>query len=214
SFELQLGRHTNRWTLAVYPPASPDEPAPRDVLITTRFDEATLKRLKQGEKVLYLCHGLKNAHTGPARFASQYWTAAWWGNRFSTLGVLCDPAHPAVAQFPTDGHSDWFWYDVLQKGVLVDLTDVLPHGYRPIVQGVPDFHFNRLLAGLFELRVGRGKLVVCGFDLQSNLADRHAARQLRRSLLSYMASDAFSPSTALSPEKARDLLTPATSSKR
>ncbi len=213
-FELQLGQQTNQWKLAVYEPPSGNESVPRHVLVTTRFDETTLRRLERGAKVLYLCHRLKNAHTGPSRFASQYWTAGWWGNRFSTLGVLCDPDHPALARFPTDGHSDWFWYDVLQSGVLVDLTDVLPHGYRPIVQAVSDFHYNRLLAGVFEVRVGRGKLLVCGFDLESNLAARHAARQLRHSLLSYVASDAFSPSTVLRPDQARDLLTPAASSKR
>jgi hypothetical protein len=58
---------------------------------------------------------------------------------------------------------------------------------------VPDFHYNALLGQLFEARVGEGSLLVCGFDLESNLGIRPAANQFRHSLFEYAASAAFCP---------------------
>jgi hypothetical protein len=52
------------------------------------------------------------------------------------------------------------------------------------------------------VKVGPGRLLVCGYDLASDLALRPVARQLRACLLRYMKGDAFLPSCDLSPEEA------------
>ena len=44
-----------------------------------------------------------------------------------------------------------------------------------------------------------------GVDLKKDLDKRPAARQFRQSILQYMASDRFNPSTTLDPEKVRAL---------
>ena len=75
-----------------------------------------------------------------------------------------------------------------------------PAGLRPIVQPVPDFHYNTRLAHVFECKVGAGSLLVCGYDLSSDLARRPAARQLRRSLFHYVAGPEFRPSLSLQAE--------------
>ena len=62
---------------------------------------------------------------------------------------------------------------------------------------MPDFHFNTLLAQVFEAKVAHGSLLVCGYDLTRNLDRRPAARQFRRSLLHYVSSTAFRPATEL-----------------
>jgi len=54
-------------------------------------------------------------------------------------------------------------------------------------------------------RVGAGKLLVCSFDITSKLDERIVARQLRRSLLDYAASDKFQPAVAITPEQLRAL---------
>jgi hypothetical protein len=46
---------------------------------------------------------------------------------------------------------------------------------------------------IFEAKVGAGRMVVCGADIVTDLPSRHAARQLRTSLLDYMTSDLFLP---------------------
>ena len=79
------------------------------------------------------------------------------------------------------------------------VLDDFPTDYRPIVQLVDDWFTNRKLGILLEGKVGNGKLIVCSADLQKDLDKRPAARQLRQSILQYMASGRFNPSTSLDP---------------
>ena len=64
------------------------------------------------------------------------------------------------------------------------------------------------LAQLHQLRgrVGRGKLLVCSADLAKDLETRPAARQLRASLLGYMAGKNFSPKVAVGKDALARLL--------
>jgi len=194
-FTVRFGGAVNYWNLWVYP-ATVEEPNPTGVLLTTALDDAARQRLSEGGKVVLLAHGLKNAHTASTGFESVYWSAGWWGNPFSHLGVLCDPRHPALAGFPNEGWSDWQWHELCVGGTTFELEGA-PAELRPVVQAVPDFHFNTLLAHVFEARVAGGSLLVCGYDLTNQLDRRPAARAFRRSLLRYAGSSAFQPTTVL-----------------
>ena len=185
----------NHWDLWVYP-ASADEPEPRGVLATRSLDDAAIQALRNGGKVLLLAHGLKNRFAARTGFESVYWSAGWWGNKFSSLGILCDPRHAALRDFPNEGCSDWQWRDLCAGATTFDLSGA-PVGFKPIVQAVPDFHYPTLLSHVFEARIGNGSLMVCGYDLTSNLDRRLAARQFRRSLFRYLASEAFQPTIEL-----------------
>ncbi len=195
TFTARFADAENRWALWLYPTLA-DESIPEGVRVTATLDDASEQALRAGGKVLLLAHGLKNAHAAPAGFASVYWSAGWWGNKFSSLGVLCAPGHPALEAFPNQGWSDWQWHDLCTGATTIEL-DGAPPGFRPIVQLVPDFHFNTLLAYVFEARVAGGSLLVCGFDLTTNLDRRPAAQQFRRSLLRYAGSAAFRPTAEL-----------------
>jgi len=181
----------NSWKLWFYPPPAPRE-RPSQVLVAHAFDDDVRTALAMGERVLLLAHGTENEHAKRTGYASVYWSAGWWGDAFSSLGILCDPRHPALAAFPNDGHSDAQWYE-LTEGATTFLLEGAPPGYRPIVQPVTDFHHTRRLGQLFETRVGAGRLLVCGYDLERDLDTRHAARQFRSSLLTYVGGTDFEP---------------------
>ncbi|MGH7980805.1 MAG: discoidin domain-containing protein, partial [Limisphaerales bacterium] len=74
--------------------------------------------------------------------------------------------------------------------------DSLPRQLRPIVWAIDDWNRNYKLGVIFEARVGAGKLMVCAIDLDNNPGP--VARQLRRSLLDYMAGDKFQPRVKIS----------------
>lgn len=194
TLELRVGKAINHWPLWAYPQGL--AAAPADVVVAQRFDDTVERALGEGRAVLLLAHGARGPRAARTGFESVYWSAGWWGNAFSSLGIVCDPRHPALGDFPNAGHSDWQWHDLTQ-GATTWRLEGAPPGYRPIVQPVPDFHFNRLLAQVFEARVGRGRLLVCGYDLTTDLERRHAARQFRRSLLRYAGSTRFQPRTEL-----------------
>ncbi len=192
---VQFANAQNQWNIWVYPDEVA-EPEPTGVYVTRSLNDEALQRLESGGKVLLLAHGLKNKHTARTGWESVYWSAGWWGNKFSSLGVLCDPKHPAFKLFPNEGASDWQWRDLCAGATTFELEGA-PAGFRPIVQPVPDFHYNTLLGQVFEARVGGGSLLVCGYDLTSDLGRRPAAHQFRRSLFRYLASAAFQPRVGL-----------------
>jgi hypothetical protein len=77
---------------------------------------------------------------------------------------------------------------------------------QPIVQVIDVPERNHRLAALFEARVGRGRLMLTTFDLARDLVERPAARQMRHSLLRYLASEDFRPAAALTVEALDALL--------
>ena len=56
------------------------------------------------------------------------------------------------------------------------------------MQVTDNYERNSKLGAIFETRVGPGKSLDCGLDLDTDLVKRPAARQLRKSLLDYCAS--------------------------
>jgi hypothetical protein len=59
---------------------------------------------------------------------------------------------------------------------------------------------------IFEARIGHGKLLVCSIDLAGDLEDNPVARQLRHSLLAYMAGPQFRPKVSVTPGAIRSLI--------
>lgn len=181
----------NDWDLWIFPAGHNIEQG--TVVIVDSLD-AALEKLNKGEKVLLDAHKLgmkENAQF--AHFRPAYWSA-WMFKGQYTLGALVRNEHPALDNFPTENHYDWQWDDLCRHGRAFRLAS-LPLDYQPIVQPIADFHFDWKLGSIFELRMGHGLLLVCGYDISSNLEKRPTACQLRASLLRYMNSAAFSPRT-------------------
>ncbi|MCK5000266.1 MAG: discoidin domain-containing protein, partial [Anaerohalosphaera sp.] len=65
---------------------------------------------------------------------------------------------------------------------------------------------NRRLGLVFEAKVNGGKLLVCSVDVETDIENRPAARQLRRSLIDYMVSDGFDPEHEVTVEQINGLI--------
>ena len=181
----------NHWDLWVYPDTV--DTAAEDVMIAHSYDAGTRAALAAGKKVLLLWPvNRASAGTLANTFLPVFWSLSWFKEQAGTLGVLCNPRHPALAVFPTEAHSNYQWWDVAQPSRAFVL-DETPGDFRPIVQVIDDFHRNHKLAAVFEARVGPGRLLVSGFDLETDLERRVAARQLRASLTAYMRGTGFAP---------------------
>jgi len=193
---LQGSEARNHWDVWVYPKQA-DTAVPSGITIAHAYDDAARKALTSGNKLLLLWPPKQESGgTLATHFLPVFWSLSWFKEQPGTLGVLCDPKHPALAGFPTEEHSNYQWWDVTQNSRAFILDDS-PSGYRPIVQVIDDYHRNHKLGAIFETRVGETKVVVCGFDLETDLDKRPAARQLRASLLAYMNSPDFKPTTTL-----------------
>ena len=134
-----------------------------------------------------------------------FWNTVWTKGRAPhTLGILCDPEHPALAHFPTDFHTNWQWWDVLH-GAEAMVLETLPPELRPIVQPIDTWVRNLRLGLLFEARVGGGSLLVSSIDFKTDLEARPAARQLLYSLLRYVGGDGFAPRQTVGADDVRRL---------
>ena len=196
ALELALDGRAERnvYPLWVYPAAADVPPA--DVVVVDSL-AAGERLLAEGRKVLCLL-AKANAPTNAVEgtFASDFWN--WQMFRHicrangkpvapGTLGLWIETAHPALAGFPTDFHSDYQWRELLFRGVNVVLDD--DPDAALIVQGIDNVTRNHRLGVIWEKRRGAGHLVVSAIDLAA-CADLPEARALRRSLLAYLSRPA------------------------
>lgn len=169
---------------------APDNAA--SVRVVQELDGAALEFLRQGGSVLLTppkdrVKPEKGGSVGIG-FSSIFWNTAWTGGQKPhTLGILCDPKHPALSDFPAEYHSNWQWWDAMSHSNAL-LLDGLSPAIQPIVRVIDDWVTNRSLALVFETRVGKGRLVVSGIDLLTDSANRPEARQLLYSLTTYMGA--------------------------
>ncbi len=208
TLELTVGNYSNDWDFWVYP-AQRNEIDGLEKIRMVQDPEAALKYLDQGETVLlHLKKGTLSPDKGgeiAVGFSSIFWNTAWTrGQAPHTLGILCNPEHPALAKFPTQYHSNWQWWDAMSNSGAIILND-FPPDMKPIVRIIDDWFSNRPLGLILEARVGEGKLILTGIDFSTNIDKRPEAQQLLYSLKTYMAGEKFSPDTELSPVLLRKL---------
>jgi hypothetical protein len=201
----------NSWNFWLYP-VQIDPAVPADVLITDRWPDAEA-RLAAGGKVLFT-PGADSLD--PARSPAMAKVPVFWNIQMTArpprnplpkfdamLGLWCDAAHPALAEFPTAENCDWQWTPLVDGVRSVNLSRA-PRELKPIVAAIDDWNRNWRLGVIFECRVGAGKLLVSAIPLPANDSSV-GVQQLRRSLLDYAASEKFQPTTILAPEQASDL---------
>lgn len=192
---VKVGNYANKWQFFVYPQHI--KKADTHVIITDKLTDEVIASLNKGEKVLLtLKKGtLKGQYGGNVAigFSSIFWNTAWThGQAPETLGILCDAHHPAFKYFPTSNYSDYQWWDAMTHSSPI-MLDSVAKGINPIVRVIDDWVKARSLSLLFECRVGKGKLMVSGIDLLTDMVDRPEAKQLAYSIENYMKSDEFNP---------------------
>ncbi len=186
----------NSWDIWVYP-AKVDIAPPKDLILSHHWNDEVKTALARGGRVLLFATS-KNTHSLRGHFRPVFWSPVWFPQQDpNTMGILCDPTHPALADFPTEFHSNWQWFELQDRSRSFILDDT-PADYRPMVIVMDNFARNHKLGLIFEARVGRGRLLVCGIDLPALAEKQPAARQLLASLERYAGSDRFAPPSALS----------------
>lgn len=198
SLTVSLGKYSNDWDIWVYPQK---EEKAEDILVTSVWDETCQTQLEKGGKVLLTptFGSLKNEGRDSVvvGFSSIFWNTMWTHNQAPhTLGILCNPQHPALAEFPTAYYSNYQWQDAMSHCQAIPLKK-LGNDIQPIVRIIDDWFTARSLGMMVEMKIGKGKLLLCSADLLTDTANRPEARQLKNSLLNYMKSNAFNPSQSV-----------------
>jgi len=189
---------SNSWDFWVYPSVGQNINY-GNVRIVNEWNQQVAERLKKGETVLLQVKIDEIKGDLPPCFVSMYWTQFGLNQGESqTMGLLCDPGHPVFEVFPTEYHSNWQWWELLSdaRPMIFDgykHTAPWPKSFRPLVQLIDGWETNRKLGVLAEAQVGKGKLMISSMNLTEDLENRPVARQLLKSVLSYMNSSIFKP---------------------
>ena len=186
--ELRIGdKYKNSWKIHVYPEIDME---PNDILLTRSFDEAQ-QGLKEGKKVL-LSPSPDEIEGIESKFLPVFWSPVHFPKQAGTMGIMCDPTHPALSLFPNDGYTDWQWWHPVKNAKVVNL-DSIPN-VDPIVTVIDNFVHNRRLGYVFEAKSGEGDLLFCAFDILNPDNEDPALNQLKASLINYMQGNDFKPS--------------------
>jgi hypothetical protein len=197
------------------------------LLLSDRFNEKVIKHLEEGKDALVIYRPEENRNKRAPR--EKYYLPSTW-ERFK--GIIWDRGHncggflrehPLVKEFPQDGFLDWQFYNLIEESDKIDLDD-FPGGMEPIIEGVDKavrdrFDVNRFslsgfqyaytmrkFAYLFELRVGKGRLVVTGMNFKGLENNVPEVCWMFESIINYMNSRKFKPQKSISPSRFRNYL--------
>jgi hypothetical protein len=185
--EIDGTNYKNVWQIWVYPAKL--EINAGDIVITANRTEA-LKALGEGKKVLF-SPKISEIKGLEGKFVPVFWSPVHFPNQAGTMGLLMNPNHPALSNFPTEMHTNWQWWDLCKNSKTICIDSI--QGANPIIESVDNFMKNRRLCSVFEAKVDKGQLVFSSMDLLSDIDNRFVAKQLLFSLVEYMKSDKFIP---------------------
>ncbi len=177
---LSVGKHENSWRIYVYP-----EPEKVSVPKIISSREELSAAAQTGGAAIVTAHVLENPVKGS--FVPVFWSPVHFPtNRPS--GEIIDYKHPVFSGFPTEKYPDYQWKTLLDNSLGADISGL--KGLKPIVEVVPNFVFCTPVSPLFEARLGKARLLFCGFDLTGgDLPSAH----LRKCIFEYVNSDKFNP---------------------
>lgn len=206
--KIENSEAANDWDIWVYP-REITVSSPEDILIAETVGEDVTAAIEKGKKILLLPKPSLIKQKIQGRFVPVFWSPVHFTNQPGTMGILCNPKHPALEHFPTDYYSNWQWWDLNINSVVMKL-DNISDDVELIVQVIDNFSRNHKLATVLEAKVGKSDVIICSIDLVNDLETRPVAKQLRYSLIEYMSSARFLPKSKLSLNQLEGLFKEAT----
>ena len=193
------GQACNQWDFWVYPQQQTE--IATKVYETDTLDAKALKVLEAGGDVLLTAAGkVRYGNDVKHTYLPVFWNTSWFKMRPPhTTGAYIQNTHPVFRYFPTDDWQNLNWWELTNRTQVINMAE-FPADYQPIVQPIDTWHVSRKLGMLLEARVLNGRLLMTTMDITRNLDRRPVARQLRYSILRYMASADFRPAISVGTE--------------
>lgn len=184
---VSFGEYENTWEVWVF--ANEEKENEEDVRVTYTWDLELERFLEKGGKALYLSDGNNLRNTIPSAFQNNFWSYRMFAKHepAGTLGMYIDSEHEIFKDFPTENHSNWQWFNIARNSNPVDIGN-LPNGIKSIISPIDTYERNKKLSILFEVTVGKGRLIVSSYDFISNI-EKLEAKMLYNNILRYLKND-------------------------
>lgn len=197
---VQIDKVENRYPIWVYPPVTPC--CPETVYETERMDEQAKRILRAGGCVYLTPRATKEAQPDSVRgqFSTDFWSVGTFPDQIGTMGQLIEAEHPIFANFPTETHTNWQWWEMASQRAAI-----VPAHIRSIITEMDSYAYLRSMSQLFECRCGGGKLLFSSMGLQ-DLQQYPEARALQHSIYQYLGSEKFQPTQNVELEELESLV--------
>ena len=222
TFEVAISsedrRWQNHWDFWVMPDESKEERVKgdvdrvkgkvdsKDIYIADSLDTEAIATLKAGGKVLLTAAGkVRYGNDIKQQYLPVFWNTSWFKMRPPHItGAYVDSKHPVYRDFPTDDWTNLNWWELVNRAQVMNLSE-FPKDYQPPMQPIDTWHVSRKCGMIIEANVLGGRLLMTTIDITSRLNTRLVARQLRKSIINYMNSDAFKPAITVDESIIRNL---------
>ena len=184
-------RAENEWELYAFPKVAPESEAANVKVVRNISKADLLAAMAAGERVLLL-------GVGPFKSLPTTYRIGMAGRCSGNFATVIKSGHPALEGLPYEGFCGWQFRRLMEGGAAVQLEAGVP--FDPIIDIASAVKYPIRQAGLFEYRIGEGRLMVCSFKFSDS---DPAAMWLRRRLMAYTASEAFAPVQRLTPDQLR-----------
>lgn len=167
-----------------------------DLAITDQMGRDVLQFLIDGGNVWLMAKENGQYDEVLTRYLPTFWNYLWFPEQLGTTMGMRIHKHPVFKDFPHDGHSDWNWFNLVDRSVALNL-DLTPE-VSPIVEVIDNFNRAKKLAYIYEVKVGRGKLFVSTLNLTNRrMMKSPESHFLLFKIIEYLRSDEFQPSTSI-----------------
>lgn len=212
---------SNSWDFWVFPEVKQEKTI--DFLssspkVINKIDNGIIERLKKGYSYLYVFNpSVKLEKSGLPLVKDRFKPVIW--DRGHQMGGIVRKHHISD-KFPNSGLLDFQFYNLVEAGAKIT-ADKLP-GLTPVIEGIDKAARDRMdslifgkgefqpqytlrkFAYLFEMKVGRGKILFCTFNLaEENIRKNPEVAYFAEKLIEYFNSKAFKPGFALSADEFR-----------
>ncbi len=200
---------SNQYEVWVFPKECPQYKAD-DVVVTDDLNVA-IKELNEGNKVLFAPTKEQNPNSIKGTYCTDFWCYPMFRsisesvNRkipIGTMGLLIQNEHKVLESFTSETYTTPQWWHIVEQSssTILDQTRI-----KPIVQMIDNFERNHRLGMIYEMNVGKGKVLVCTANIITS--EQLENKWLYSSLMKYITSSEFSPKDTLSIEEFRKVFT-------
>jgi len=202
-------------------------PKNEKLLITNKFTDKVFQQLNRGNDVLML-YRVPETRDRKAKKEKYYMPATWdrfkpviWDRGHNLGGFL--RKHPAIKDFPDSELIDFQFHKLIDDCDKFSL-DGFPVDVDPIIQGVdktcrdrfdvytfklsefqPDWTMRKF-AYLFDLKVGKGRLMMCAFNFSGLEKNEPEVCSMFESIFNCAVSKSWKPKSEISPDKLKKFL--------
>jgi len=186
---------TNKWDYWVFNnKIAKEEKQSSEVKVVNDLTIEDIEYINQGGKIILLgTAGLPSINTSFQIMS---------GGRTAGHNATVIYDHPLMRNFPHEGFCDLQFSSMLENGQAIVFND-LEIEFSPIIEMVSTYKLIKKQAGIFEIKVGKGGLLVNTLNMENKTP---ASIALYNIMLDYISSEEFAPKQKITAQKLKKIL--------